>query len=961
MSSTTPLYDSKCDPRDYFDPVTLDLMSDPVEVSCPGKHIFERASVKENVRNCFLCRQAITTSRISRPERNKKAFLVYMRTLHPERIEEFKKEIEVAELEDLLLRAKKDDADAQVELGFVYKNEKSTLYNPHEARKWWEKAAKQEKSPMLFCLAMMQKDGKGGPVDLLEAECNLKKDAENAKSSSQKYSAAFYAELLCENNRNVEEEVLNPNQEPLSTIIHYYKLSLSLGHTDAAHSLGMLYYDGKIVAQDLSLAMKYLKQAANAKNASSQFMLGLLYYYGLGTKKDVALAKTWWEKSAANGSITSLEELGKLHLKGAPGIPHDLKKGLAYLRKAVFKGSTSAAPPLLQALSTNRQMTSDTEFKFVCKLTAKQGDAEAQEILGYHFYDKDSEHYDPTEARKYWEKAAAQGRMGEYLLKLGNMQFYGDGGSEDDTAAISTNKLLADSPSERTLTGAAAYNYIFFQAFELKAQCDKKRFLLSPTALHYRKLCSDVSDVNGLHLLGNLYKEYDTNAALGFYLKAYELGSVKAAKKIGKLYQCGTGSFCEDTNEAIKWYERGEERGCTKSSTRLGVLYYNKGVNAIFDSYHHPCKYDQGFAYIRKAFKRGHKEAAICLFERLYEENYSKPSDECKQVCQVLADENYMPATEALLHLWLKKVITISDDTKLEKFISHAVDLDDKNSFFLYLNLTKTKTDPNACWGLWELAQTDEFTTEQKNAAMKIWKKGMQEEDPSCCFFYAMECTNLGKQTKEKLLRYAAANGIAEAATAKLQNFGIKTSDLSTDEQYYTLALKLRTKGHYEKAKQCFEIAASLGHSGANYITGKLLLKGKYKGLTTGIKLFEARKRFATAIVKQGQKPHLAKTYYKLGRMHLKGKCGAKDPSFALQHFQKASDWGHIKARIQTWRLSKYKNDSELLEADFLNTLLRKHSKTSQYSQKLLTFPNQQSVISVGESSDDSTSTDDGW
>ena len=75
------------------------------------------------------------------------------------------------------------------------------------------------------------------------------------------------------------------------------------GDATAQGQLGIMYEDGKGVAQDDKQAVAWFRKAAEQGDANAQGLLGVLYSLGRGVAQDDKLAYVWSSVSAANGDV----------------------------------------------------------------------------------------------------------------------------------------------------------------------------------------------------------------------------------------------------------------------------------------------------------------------------------------------------------------------------------------------------------------------------------------------------------------------------------------------------------------------------------------------------------------------------------------------------------------------------------------------------------------------------------
>ena len=89
--------------------------------------------------------------------------------------------------------------------------------------------------------------------------------------------------------------------------VRFFHLSATQGDALALLLLGLMFDEGKGVAQDYIKAVKYYSLSAEMGNAAAQNNLGLMYAQGQGVKKDYVLAHMWFNLSFSNGSDNGLD------------------------------------------------------------------------------------------------------------------------------------------------------------------------------------------------------------------------------------------------------------------------------------------------------------------------------------------------------------------------------------------------------------------------------------------------------------------------------------------------------------------------------------------------------------------------------------------------------------------------------------------------------------------------------
>jgi TPR repeat protein len=202
------------------------------------------------------------------------------------------------------------------------------------------------------------------------------------------------------------------------------KTKAEQGEASAQHRLGLMYWDGQGVGQDMTEAVKWFRKAAKQGHAEAQERLGYAYESGHGITKDfyewfarrdkyVAEAVKWYRKAAEQGNAEAQYQLGNLYNTGE-GVRKNPAEGASWFRKCFPKFHKDA----------------------------EQGDARAQVIIGGMYLYGDGVRKDWAEAAIWFSKAAEQGdRAGQGIL--GQMYRDGRGVPKNNVQAYKWFNLVA--------------------------------------------------------------------------------------------------------------------------------------------------------------------------------------------------------------------------------------------------------------------------------------------------------------------------------------------------------------------------------------------------------------------------------------------------------------------------------------------------------------------------------------
>jgi uncharacterized protein len=114
--------------------------------------------------------------------------------------------------------------------------------------------------------------------------------------------------------------------------MRWFRLAAVQGNASAQSNLGVMYYKGQGIAQDYGEAMKWYRMSAEQRNPEAQFNLGVMYEEGRGIAQDRVRAHMWFNLAAASSS----DENGKLAAKNRDVITKSLT------REQVFRAQEMA-------------------------------------------------------------------------------------------------------------------------------------------------------------------------------------------------------------------------------------------------------------------------------------------------------------------------------------------------------------------------------------------------------------------------------------------------------------------------------------------------------------------------------------------------------------------------------------------------------------------------------------------
>jgi TPR repeat protein len=110
------------------------------------------------------------------------------------------------------------------------------------------------------------------------------------------------------------------------------------GHARAQAAFGVMYANGRGVAQDYAEAVRWFRKAAEQGHADAQFNLGRMYGQGRGVTQDDAEAVRWYRKAADQGHADAQFHLGLMYGQGQ-GVTQDYVEAHMWFNLAASRAS----------------------------------------------------------------------------------------------------------------------------------------------------------------------------------------------------------------------------------------------------------------------------------------------------------------------------------------------------------------------------------------------------------------------------------------------------------------------------------------------------------------------------------------------------------------------------------------------------------------------------------------------
>lgn len=118
--------------------------------------------------------------------------------------------------------------------------------------------------------------------------------------------------------------------------------SAEAGNATAQNRLGLLYNEGRGVAQDFLQAKRWFDKAAEQGHAGAQVNLGTLYLLGHGAPESDQMALFWFRRAAEQEDALGFAKLGSMYERGR-GVPQDFIQAHMWYNLSAAHGETRAS------------------------------------------------------------------------------------------------------------------------------------------------------------------------------------------------------------------------------------------------------------------------------------------------------------------------------------------------------------------------------------------------------------------------------------------------------------------------------------------------------------------------------------------------------------------------------------------------------------------------------------------
>lgn len=380
------------------------------------------------------------------------------------------------------------------------------------------------------------------------------------------------------------------------------------GSLDAMYELSDCYCDGEGVGKNMDLAISWLTKAADLGLMKAQTTLGMLYMSGFeGHEQNYAISEKYLTMAAERGFPKAQVALSYLYI----GM-EEYGKALMWSRKAAElenEAYSVLGQIYLEGLGVDKNEKEGLKYY---EKAANGGDADAQNIVGNLFSNKNFGWYNLDNAFKYYHMAAAQNHL-YGMFNYGLCYVTGDGcnidilqanewiGKAAEAGCVEAQEWLANNEGineestddtydwtgmtpddEINYANEALTNNDESKAKESVAILKKYANLDEPRAQFNLALC--------YHFGYGIKQNYQVAAS--WFNKSAKLGFAPSMYQLGEKYEEGHGCTV-DMTEAAKWYRKAANLGMPEAQFRLGLCYIN-GTGVVGNR-------QKGIDFIKKA------------------------------------------------------------------------------------------------------------------------------------------------------------------------------------------------------------------------------------------------------------------------------------------------------------------------------------------------------------------------
>jgi len=346
--------------------------------------------------------------------------------------------------------------------------------------------------------------------------------------------------------RNIEGEQVLINKKGEAVYGKHIILDATKAATD--YATGERLYQ----ARKYQEAVPYLRSAADNGHEEAMYLLGLLYWKGFGVLQDVDESMKWLKRASGNGSYYAREELKKIEKAGLPQVDEykmgydafqlkKYKEAVSWFTKSAAKGNMEAMFNLgmIYQLGAGTEIpANEKEAVGWYQKAADKGHVNSMNNLG-QLYLSEEGIQDFKLALQWFTKGADKGHSG-CMYNIGVMYANGTGVTMQMEEAYKWFKKAADKGMVEAKEAVKKIEKEGLVSTEVKngdAAFDKKEY---DKALTWYQQGADKGYSEAMYKLGLIYElKHKTTLAREWYKKAIAGGHLKAKEALEDLELTG--------------------------------------------------------------------------------------------------------------------------------------------------------------------------------------------------------------------------------------------------------------------------------------------------------------------------------------------------------------------------------------------------------------------------------------
>jgi TPR repeat protein len=397
------------------------------------------------------------------------------------------------------------------------------------------------------------------------------------------------------------------------TSLREFEVPARNGNSLAQSLLGVQYERGEGTPPNLTRAAEWYRKASAKGDSRSSERLANLYAFGLGVKTDVELALDLAMLSTIQGGYAAFDRRddkagqvlqGRLlelrdkytRLAEQGNGRAQLRLGYMYLLSMVKEGEPASGEKaqskvdfssiLAETQKSGREMERQrTRGVAWLESAARQGDADAQFLLGFVSLIPWNGPPEFDKGFKWYEMAAKQGlasaQLNLALMYLGSTYVKASAGQ---SVPIDKGKALVWA-QKSSAQGNANGQYLYAALLAERGAAGDLQ-----TGIALLKKASDQGNTSSMILLGDLYAtgkgfSPDDGKAIVWYRNATDLGERSGYLRLGRMYEDGRG-VPKDLFQAVQYYELGLDSDMSDQAAQLNLKLarmYEDGIGVEKD------------------------------------------------------------------------------------------------------------------------------------------------------------------------------------------------------------------------------------------------------------------------------------------------------------------------------------------------------------------------------------------